>query len=76
MGVQGFRNPVILEEREIEIHLPKGLIWKVGQEAKSKLMRVSTPQLNFDNSGKMPLHPSSSTRVHYYWTNIPARPFG
>jgi hypothetical protein len=49
MGVQGFRNPVILEEREIEIHLPKGLIWKVGQEAKSKLMRVSTPQLNFDN---------------------------
>jgi hypothetical protein len=49
MGVWGFRNPVSLEERETEIHLPNGLIWKMGQEAKSKLMRVSTPQFNFDN---------------------------
>jgi hypothetical protein len=49
MGFQDFRNPVTLEERETEIHLPNGLIRKIGQEAKSKLMRVSTPQLNFDN---------------------------
>ena len=49
MAVQGFGNPVTLEERETEIHLSNGLIWKIGQAVKSKLTRVSTPHLNFDN---------------------------
>jgi hypothetical protein len=50
--VESFKNPVTGEEQETEIHLPKGFIWKVGQAAKSKLMRMSTPQFNFDNSGQ------------------------
>ena len=50
--VESFRNPVTGEEQDTEIHLPKGFIWKVAQAAKSKVMRILTPALNFDESGK------------------------
>jgi hypothetical protein len=50
--VESFKNPVTGEEQETEIHLPKGLVWKVAQAAKSKLMRISTPHFNFDHSGQ------------------------
>lgn len=40
------------EDQETEIHLPKGFIWKVAHAAKTKLMRISTAHLNFDESGK------------------------
>jgi hypothetical protein len=50
--VESFKNPVTGEEQDTEIHLPKGFIWKVAQAAKSKVMRILTPALNFDESGK------------------------
>ena len=50
--VESFKNPVTGEEQQTEIHLPKGFIWKIGHAAKTKLMRISTPYLNFDESGK------------------------
>jgi hypothetical protein len=50
--IESFMNPVTGEEQETRIELPKDLIWKLAQAAKSKLMRISTPYLNFDNSGK------------------------
>jgi hypothetical protein len=50
--VESFMNPVTGEEQETIIQLPKGFIWKIGQAAKSKLMKISTPHLNFDDSGQ------------------------
>jgi len=50
--IESFRNPVTGEEQETEIHLPKGFIWKIGYVAKTKLMRISTLHLNFDDSGQ------------------------
>jgi hypothetical protein len=50
--VESFMNPLTGEEQETKIELPKGFIWKVAQAAKSKIMRISTPSLNFDDSGK------------------------
>jgi hypothetical protein len=40
------------EEQDTQIHLPKGFIWKLGHAAKSKLMKISTPNLNFDDTGQ------------------------
>lgn len=50
--VETFRNPVTGEEQDTQISLPKGFIWKLGHAAKSKLMRISTPNLNFDDTGQ------------------------
>lgn len=50
--IESFKNPVTGEEQDTEIHLPKGFIWKIAQAAKSKVMRILTPALNFDDSGK------------------------
>jgi hypothetical protein len=50
--VESFKNPVTGEEQDTQIHLPKGFIWKLGHAAKSKLMKISTPNLNFDDSGQ------------------------
>ncbi len=50
--IESFMNPVTGEEQETKIELPKGFIWKLAQAAKSKIMRISTPSLNFDDSGK------------------------
>jgi hypothetical protein len=40
------------EEQDTKIQLPKGFIWKLADAAKTKIMRISTPSLNFDHSGK------------------------
>jgi hypothetical protein len=50
--VENFVNPVTGEEQDTKIQLPKGFIWKVADAAKTKIMRISTPNLNFDDSGK------------------------
>lgn len=50
--VESFKNPVTGEEQDTEIHLPKGFIWKVAQAAKTRVMHILTPSLNFDESGK------------------------
>ena len=50
--VESFVNPVTGEEQDTRIQTPKGLIWKIAEAAKTKLMRITTPTLNFDDSGK------------------------
>ena len=50
--VESFKNPVTGEEQETKIQLPKGFIFKMADAAKTKLMRISTPNMNFDDSGQ------------------------
>lgn len=50
--VESFKNPVTGEEQDTKIHLPKGFIWTLADACKSRIMKVSTPNLNFDDSGK------------------------
>jgi hypothetical protein len=50
--VESFKNPVTGEEQDTKIQLPKGLVWKLADAAKSKIMRITSPDLNFDDSGK------------------------
>jgi len=50
--IESFKNPVTGEEQDTKIQLPKGFIWKVADAAKSKIMHILTPNLNFDDSGK------------------------
>jgi hypothetical protein len=50
--LESFKNPVTGEEQDTKIQIPKGFIWKLAEAAKSKIMRISTPSLNFEDSGK------------------------
>lgn len=50
--LESFINPVTGDEQYTKIQLPKGFIWKVADAAKTKMMRILTPNLNFDHSGK------------------------
>ena len=50
--VENFINPVTGEEQDTKIQLPKGFIFKLADAAKTKVMRILTPNLNFDDSGK------------------------
>jgi hypothetical protein len=50
--LESFVNPVTGEEQDTKIQLPKGFIWKLAEAAKTKIMRITTPSLNFDHSGK------------------------
>ena len=54
--VENFVNPVTGEEQDTKIELPKGFIWKIADMAKTKVMRILTPNLNFDDSGKNALY--------------------
>ena len=50
--VENFINPVTGEEQDTKIQLPKGFIFKFAEAAKSKLMCIITPSLNFEHSGQ------------------------
>jgi len=50
--VENFINPVTREEQDTKIQLPKGFIFKLADAVKTKVMRILTPNLNFDDSGK------------------------
>ena len=50
--LENFKNPVTGEEQYTKVQLPKGFIFKVAEAAKTKVMRILTPNLNFDHSGK------------------------
>ena|ERR671923_1522445 len=54
--VENFVNPVTGEEQDTKMELPKGFIWKIADMAKTKVMRILTPNLNFDDSGKNALY--------------------
>lgn len=50
--LESFKNPVTGEEQETKIQLPKGFIFKLADAAKTNLMRILTPNMNFDYSGQ------------------------
>ncbi len=50
--VESFTNPITGQEQETKVQLPKGFIWKLAEAAKTKIMRITTPNLNFDHSGQ------------------------
>ena len=50
--IESFKNPVTGEEQDTKIQLPKGFIFKLADAAKSKVMHILTPSLNFDDSGQ------------------------
>lgn len=50
--VENFKSPVTGEEQDTRIEMPNGFIWKVAEAARTKIMRITTPALNFDDSGK------------------------
>lgn len=50
--LENFKNPVTGEEQDTKVQLPKGFIFKVADAVKTKVMRILTPSLNFDHSGK------------------------
>lgn len=50
--VENFVNPVTGEEQDTKLQLPNGFIFKVADAAKTKIMRILSPNLNFDHSGK------------------------
>ena len=50
--LESFVNPVSGEEQDTKLQLPKGFIFKVADAVKTKIMRILTPNFNFDHSGK------------------------
>ncbi|MCI0560684.1 MAG: DUF1326 domain-containing protein [Nitrososphaera sp.] len=50
--IENFKNPVTGLEEDTKLNVPKGFAWKIADCAKSRIMRVITPNLNFDDSGK------------------------
>jgi len=50
--VESFKNPVTGEEQDTKIQLLKGIVWKLAEAAKTKIMHITTPNLNFDHTGK------------------------
>lgn len=52
MQIESFLNPVTGIEQETKVQLPNGFIWKLAEAAKSKIMRITTPCLNFEHSGQ------------------------
>jgi hypothetical protein len=50
--LENFINPVSGEKQDTKLQLPKGFIFKVADVAKTKIMRILTPNFNFDHSGK------------------------
>jgi hypothetical protein len=45
-------DPVSGKENDAQINLPSGFIWKTAHAIKSNLMKITTPNLNFDHSGR------------------------
>jgi len=50
--IEPFRNPVTGVEGDTRIVLPKGFIWQEAQACKTSKMRIVTPSITFDDSGK------------------------
>ena len=42
--LENFINPVTGDEQHTKIQLPKGFIWKIADAAKTKVMKILTPQ--------------------------------
>jgi len=49
---QSFKNPVTGQESDPELHLATGFIWQKAKVCTTKVMRILSPNLSFDDSGK------------------------
>ena len=45
-------DPVSGQEHDVEIHLPQGFIWQTARAVKTAVMRIFSPNLNFDHAGR------------------------
>lgn len=45
-------NPVSGEEHDVQVHIPKGFIWQTARAVKTAVMRILSPNLNFDHAGR------------------------
>ncbi|SRR5579871_6842121 len=45
-------DPVSGNEHDVQINLPAGFIWKTAHAIKTSLMKITSPNLNFDHSGR------------------------
>jgi hypothetical protein len=45
-------DPVLGSERDVRLHLPRGFIWTTAQAAKTAVMKILSPNLNFNHSGR------------------------
>lgn len=45
-------DPLSGNEQDVQISLPNGFIWKTAHAIKTKLMKIATPNLNFDHTGR------------------------
>jgi hypothetical protein len=52
-------DPVSGNEQDVQISLPKGFIWQLASAVKTAVMKITTPELNFDYSGR-----------NAFWTTI------
>ena len=50
--VENFKDHVTGAEQDTKINLPQSFVWKVADCAKTRVMKITTPSLNFDDSGK------------------------
>jgi hypothetical protein len=52
-------DPVSGDEQDVQISLPKGFIWQLASAVKTAVMKITTPNLNFDHSGR-----------NAFWTSV------
>lgn len=52
VALEPFRSPVTGEEQDVRVQIPKGFIWTLAYGAKTRVMKILSPSLNFDESGK------------------------
>jgi hypothetical protein len=45
-------DPVSGNEQDVRMHLPNGFIWKTAQAARTSVMKILSPNFNFDHSGR------------------------
>ena len=50
--LESFKNPVTGAEQNTKLQLPEGFIFQLADACKSKLMKITTPNFNFDDTGK------------------------
>lgn len=50
--IEIFTNPVTSKEQDTKIQISNGFIFKFADAAKTKVMHILTPSLNYDGSGQ------------------------
>ena len=45
-------DPISGEEHDVEVHVPKGFVFKTAQAVKTRMMKILSTSLNFDHAGR------------------------